>query len=588
MSSDLVRNTIVHWSSFFKNQEHIRAKLLSSLYFCYEDKEFCLVPVTRNDLNDLEIIESISTWREKNQFAFPTRFPVTIEGTRTWLEKGVLDNPLRIMFLILDHRVRIIGHIGFVYNSQRCDVELDNFVRGSDRYPGVMSRALERLEQWVQEELSVEFLSLQVLASNLHAVHFYLRNGYVEVARYPMSWEQDATNSGIHLVRDEEQGEVYMIEMRKVLIGGEIPPKVLTAGPSISVQEIVLTERAVRQGWNSQHSTFIDEFEQKFAEYVGAKFAIATSSGTGALHLALNALGIGPGDEVLVPDITWVATASAVLYTGAKPIFVDVDPHDWTIDLSDLENKVSHRTKAIIPVHLYGFPARMSGVVKFAKSHGIQVVEDAAPAIGAEIEGRKVGTFGAFGCFSFQGAKLLVTGEGGMLVTNDSKLYEIARKDQDHGRMPGTFWIESLGHKYKMNNVTAALGIGQLNRVENQIYRKKRIFSWYYENLNDLDQIQFQQPHKGSNSIFWMTSIRLTESAAVSREQLMDELRMAGIDTRPVFPAISQYPIWGYAAKPQAIASVIGSSGINLPSGVLQNRSTIDYVSSIIRSAVTR
>ena len=181
-----------------------------------------------------------------------------------------------------------------------------------------------------------------------------------------------------------------------------------------------------------------------------------------------------------------------------------------------------------------------------ALENNLFVIEDAAPAIGTEIDGKRAGTFGNFGCFSFQGAKLLVTGEGGMLVTDEQELYKLAKKNQDHGRKPGTFWIDELGHKYKMNNITAALGLAQIERVENQIFRKRRINSWYTENLSDIPDITFQCESPGTSSICWMTSFILNEGSQKSRDELINSLKKDGIDSRPVFPAISQYPIWQY------------------------------------------
>jgi perosamine synthetase len=214
------------------------------------------------------------------------------------------------------------------------------------------------------------------------------------------------------------------------------------------------------------------------------------------------------------------------------------------------------------------------------------VIEDAAPAIGTEIEGKLAGTFGEFGCYSFQGAKLLVTGEGGMLVTDNEYLYNRAKKDQDHGRKPGTFWIDEIGHKYKMNNITAALGLAQIERAHNQIYRKRRINRWYLENLSDVNSIDFQQEARGTQSICWMTSFTLSKKARISRDDLMDFLKKDGIDSRPVFPAISQYPIWKYQPEIQENSKIIGASGINLPSGVQLPKSAIDKVCGAIRKAL--
>jgi perosamine synthetase len=228
----------------------------------------------------------------------------------------------------------------------------------------------------------------------------------------------------------------------------------------------------------------------------------------------------------------------------------------------------------------------MTQIMEIARDNNLHVVEDAAPAIGTEIDGKRAGPFGDFGCFSFQGAKLLVTGEGGMLVTDNKDLFNRAKKDQDHGRKPGTFWIDELGHKYKMNNITAALGLAQIERAENQIFRKRRINRWYTDNLSDLGQISLQSESPGTHSICWMTSFTLNDGSLISRDDLISSLKKDGIDSRPVFPAISQYPIWQYEAKIQKNAEKIGATGINLPSGVLLSQSAIEKVCTSIRKAI--
>lgn len=358
----------------------------------------------------------------------------------------------------------------------------------------------------------------------------------------------------------------------------QIPDLILTAGPSISILESLYVQDATNHGWNSKHSDYISRFEREFANYVGARYAMATSSCSGALHLALLSLGIGAGDEVIVPDITWVATASAVRYVGATPIFADVDPETWTLNLVSLQQKISDRTKAIIPVHLYGFGAPMQEIMDIAKTHGLYVVEDAAPAIGTQIGNKKAGTYGDFGCYSFQGAKLLVTGEGGMIVSDNEELIAKARKIQDHGRKPGTFWIEELGYKYKMNNITAALGLAQIQRADNQINVKREIADMYRQGLSDLHCLKFQQEFVGTKSIHWMNSFYLTSESQVRRDELIFQLKQAGIDSRPVFPSISQYEIWGYSPEIPKISKLIGDNGINLPSGVGLKKATIEKV----------
>ena len=361
---------------------------------------------------------------------------------------------------------------------------------------------------------------------------------------------------------------------------------ILTAGPMVSHYENIYSLDAVNHGWNKDWSKHLDSFEEKFSDFIGTKYALATSSCTGAIYLSLLASGIGEGDEVIVPELTWVATASAIKYTGAKPIFADIDIDTWCIDTSELESLVSEKTKAIIPVHLYGNPAKMDEIILFAKKHNLIVIEDAAPAIGATFDGTKVGSFGDFGCFSFQGAKLLVTGEGGMVVTNNEDLFKKFKKLWDHGRVPGTFWIDELGYKYKMSNLQAAFGLGQLENIEVLIEAKRRNYSRYFKNLSQLDGIKLSKAGKNTESIHWMTSILLNQEMGLSRDRFSDDLRKLNIDTRPVFPSISQYPIWGQKYGENKNSKIVGENAINLPSGVNLTDNEIDYISESIISLI--
>jgi perosamine synthetase len=375
---------------------------------------------------------------------------------------------------------------------------------------------------------------------------------------------------------------------RQILDSNDQAPadRILTAGPMVGPREIDYVLDAARSGWNLSHSNYLDRFEADFARFVGSDFALATSSCTGALHLALLAVGVGVGHEVIVPETTWVATASAVRYTGATPVFADVDPRSWTLDPDSVRSCISDRTRAVVPVHLYGYPADMAALMSMAEEHGLSVIEDAAPAIGATVLGKPVGSFGDFGAFSFQGAKMLVTGEGGMLVTSNQRLRDRAWKLQDHGRKPGTFWIDELGYKYKMSNLTAALGLAQLESVNLQIARKRQINSWYREFLAETPGVSFQEELPDTRSICWMTSITIDPMVA-SREVIVSALRERGIDSRPVFPAISQYPFWADSHQsPGVVAARIGQNSINLPSGVKLTRPSVDRVASVIREAI--
>jgi perosamine synthetase len=287
-----------------------------------------------------------------------------------------------------------------------------------------------------------------------------------------------------------------------------------------------------------------------------------------------------------VPDLTWVATANAVAYTGATPVFADVQEDSWCLDPAAFETAIGPRTKAVMPVHMYGHPARMDEIMRIARAHGLKVVEDAAPSIGAEVAGRRTGAFGDAAGFSFQGAKLLVTGEGGMLVTGDEELYERARYLWNMGH-EGDFWIGEVGLKYKLSNVQAAIGLGQIERADEHVEAKRRIFGWYEEELGGVPGITLAREAEWARSIYWMSSIRVRPDAGVSRSELRSALAESGIDTRPVFPAISQYPMWERRQEPGAVAYAIGSEGVNLPSGVRLRRHEVARVGAAIRAAVS-
>ncbi len=370
------------------------------------------------------------------------------------------------------------------------------------------------------------------------------------------------------------------------------PPaeRILTAGPLIGPREVAYVTEATLHGWNDRHSDFIATFEEEFAECVGTRFGMATSSCTGALHLALLALGVGPGDEVVVPSTSWVATGAVVRYVGATPVFVDVHDTSWTMLPEALSDAITPRTRAVLPVHLYGVPADMPEICRIAQNAGIAVVEDAAPAVGASISNRPAGSFGDAAAFSFQGAKLLVTGEGGMLVTSDAELRDAAWKQQDHGRRPGTFWIDEVGRKYKMSNATAALGLAQLRSLDLQVAKKREINRWYREALGDVPGVTFQSERPDSKAIYWMTSVEFA-GGGEQLDQVIGALRRAGIDTRPVFPPMSAFPIWGSTAgqvHSQDVARRIGLGAINLPSGVRLTQASVHRVAEVISGVVSR
>ncbi len=361
---------------------------------------------------------------------------------------------------------------------------------------------------------------------------------------------------------------------------------ILTAGPSVSSRELVYTLDAAMSGWNENSDYYLEKLSKSFSNFIGVNYAIPTSSCTGALHIALKALGIKKGDEVIIPNITWVATASVVQFVGAKPIFADVDMDDWNISPDEIKKLITKKTRVIIVVHLYGHPAKMKEIKAIAKKNNIKLIEDAAPAIGAKYMKKKCGTFGDFSAFSFQGAKLVVSGEGGILLTNNYDLYKKAKKIWDFGRNEKkTFWIDGPGLKYKMSNLQAAFTLAQLERVRELIINKRRIFNLYKKELKPLlgKKIFLNEEIKNCKSIYWMTSLRIIDFKKISRNHLIKFLRNNKIDSRPIFPAISEYPIWRMNRKTTKNASILSKSVINLHSGVNLSFKQIEYICNKIK-----
>lgn len=575
---------------FLKSAKTYQEALVKSIEI--EGGAGTLVPVCQNFTSDSDLISLMTNWRNQFSFAYPTQFTATFDSTSKWMVDRLLNVDHRMLFLVVDKYGKLVGHIGLANpceakNGGRA-IEIDNVVRGvSGVSKGLMGEALSTLCNWAKNKLFAEEVFLRVFSDNDHAIKFYKQHTFETEVRIPL--KRSENNGVVSFSETKEKADAEFLRMIwKPSTENVGKTMILTAGPSISNKESYYAYDAASTGWNSKWSQYIKQFESEFASYVGAKYALSTSSCTGALHLSLLALGVGPGDEVIVPDITWVATANAVTYAGATPIFCDIEMDTWCIDPAKIERLITPKTKAIMPVHLYGFPAKMNQVVEIAKKHNLFIVEDAAPAIGATIGDKKVGTFGNFGCFSFQGAKLTVTGEGGMLVTDDKDLYEKVQLIWDQGRDPHkTFWINQQGWKYKMSNVQAAIGLGQLQRVEDLILAKRRIFKWYHERLSDMKSLAFESAAPGTESIYWMTSIRLVDGGVKERDQLRMNLKEKNVDTRPVFPSISQYPIWKKPSDPMPTAKLIGDTAINLPTGVCLSEAEIDYVCKQIRHFMT-
>jgi perosamine synthetase len=356
---------------------------------------------------------------------------------------------------------------------------------------------------------------------------------------------------------------------------------ILTAGPSISYKEKSYVLDAVTNGWNNHWNDYIKKFEKKFAEYIGVKYAISTSGGTGALQLALASLGIKNGDEIILPDITYFACSDVIKLIGAIPVFVDILKDTWCIDPKKIESAITKKTKAIMPVHLYGNLCDMDVIQKIAKKYKLFVIEDACPAIGSKYKKKSPGSFGDFGAFSFQGAKIMVTGTGGMLVTDNKHLYEKAEYLNNHGEDPKKkFWQTHIGYSTEMSNIQAALGLGQLERIEKLVAKKRQIFLWYKNILKDIPNISMNYEQKNARSNFWMTTIILN-SKKIDRDELIVKLRERLIDSRPFFYPISMFPM--YKKQDNPVSFHVGLNGINLPSGLNLKKEEVEYVALTLK-----
>lgn len=320
-------------------------------------------------------------------------------------------------------------------------------------------------------------------------------------------------------------------------------------------------------GWISSLGEYVGRFEREFARFCEARHAVATSNGTTALHLALATLGVGPGDEVLVPDLTFVATANVVRYTGATPVLVDADPVTWALDPAEAARKVSRRTRVIMPVHVYGHPADLDPLLALGAEHGLVVLEDAAEAHGARYKGRRVGALGRIGAFSFYGNKIITTGEGGMLVTNDGALAERAAFLRDHAMdRKRRYYHPEIGFNYRMTNIQAAIGCAQLEQAEAILDRRKAIAAAYEAGLAGISGLGRPPAEPWAENVYWMYSVLVEDAFGRDRDAVREGLRARGVDSRPFFVPLHELPPYR-SDFPFPVATRLSRRGINLPSG---------------------
>ena len=362
------------------------------------------------------------------------------------------------------------------------------------------------------------------------------------------------------------------------------------AAPVLAGNEKRYVMDCLESTWISSRGKYVERFEEAFAKFCGVRHGVSCTNGTVALHLALLALGIGPGDEVVVPTLTFVATANAVRYCGATPVFVDCESETWNIDPSLIESRITSKTKAIIVVHLYGHPVDMDAVLSLADRHGLFVVEDAAEAHGAIYGGRMVGSMGHIATFSFFGNKVISTGEGGMVITDDERLARIIRQLKDQGMDPNRrYWYPVVGYNYRMTNVTAAIGLAQVEKIEWHIQRRIEVARWYQENLRAVRGLSWQVEKPQVRHVFQFFTIVLDGEAPMARDEVIAHLSSRGVEGRPVVYPMHTLPPYRDLVHGQSfpVAERIAFQGINLPTFAGLDRGDVDYVCECLSECLT-
>jgi len=337
----------------------------------------------------------------------------------------------------------------------------------------------------------------------------------------------------------------------------------------------------IESTWISSNGLYIERFEQAFAEFCGVNYAISITNGTAALHTALLASGLGTGDEVIVPTLTYISTANAVRFCGATPIFIDCEPGTWNINPKLIEYKITSKTKCIIPVHLFGHPVDMEPICDLARRYDLFVIEDAAEAHGAEYKGQKVGSIGDAAIFSFYGNKIITTGEGGMIVTNDEALALRARQLKGQGQdFSKRYWFPIIGFNYRMTNIQAAIGLAQLENADWHIARRREVASWYKERLSGVESVCIQSELPYAKNVYWMNSLVLKPSSRIGRTELIEALASRGIETRPFFFPIHTMPMYSSHNHTDRypVAEVVSARGLNIPSSANLTIEEIDYI----------
>lgn len=366
----------------------------------------------------------------------------------------------------------------------------------------------------------------------------------------------------------------------------------------ISVNDIKLTKKEIDYAMDAINSGFIsgttgkyiEKFEKEFAKFCGTNFAVACSSGTTALHLAVRAAGVKEGDEVLVSTFTNIASILAIIYNGAKPVLVDSRKDTWSMDENQLESRITKRTKAIIPVHIFGHPVKMDTVMDLADKYNLIVIEDAAEAHGAEFLGKKVGSIGHLGCFSFLAGKIITSGEGGMVVTNDEFLAEKMRRLRSlaFGSGVNRYMHEDLGFNFRMTNIQAAIGYGQTQRAKELVNKRRRIASWYKDKLKDINGITLPIEAEWAKNVYWMYGIVINDNFGMSRNDVISELKEQRIDSRPFFVPMHKQKVFlekkMFSNDYLPVSEYLGSHGLYLPTGTTLTLDNVEVIASVLKN----
>lgn len=359
--------------------------------------------------------------------------------------------------------------------------------------------------------------------------------------------------------------------------------------PLIGKEELKNITDCVKSGWISSKGSYIKNFEDKFAEFCGVKHAISTTSGTTALHLALACLDIKKGDEVIMPTFTMIATAYAVLYLGAKPVFIDSEERTWNMDVAKIEEEISSKTVVLMPVHIYGHPVDMDPVIGLSKKYDLYIIEDAAEAHGAEYKSKRCGSIGDIGCFSFYANKVITTGEGGMVVTDDKKISEKANLLKDLSHSPGQRFLHTaLAYNYRMTNMQAAIGLAQTEKANMLIEKKRHIARLYHDNLKGIEGLKLPSEEKWAKSVYWMYSILVEDGFGLAKDEFKAELLKEGIETRSFFIPMHKQPVikkMGLANKKKKypVSDYISEHGLYLPTGLALKDSDVAFVCEKIK-----